>query len=89
MNLNGGCARTEDLEALDGTETAYLLIDSGAGTVTPYGVAYDNSCLLYTSGSLQTPKGYGEAALLRSLSAAFFIIEKSEAVRPACDKSVY
>lgn len=36
MNLNGGCARTEDLEALDGTETAYLLIDSGAGTVTPY-----------------------------------------------------
>lgn len=23
MNLNGGCARTEDLEALDGTETAY------------------------------------------------------------------
>lgn len=27
MNLNGGCARTEDLEALDGTETAYLLID--------------------------------------------------------------
>ena len=46
MNLNGGCARTEDLEALDGTETAYLLIDSGAGTVTPYGVAYDNSMKL-------------------------------------------
>ena len=43
MNLNGGCARTEDLEALDGTETAYLLIDSEAGTVTPYGVVYDTA----------------------------------------------
>ena len=46
MNLNGGCARTEDLEALDGTETAYLLIDSEAGTVTPYGVVYDNGMKL-------------------------------------------
>ena len=46
MNLNGGCARTEDLEALDGTETAYLLIDSEAGTVTPYGVVYDNGTKL-------------------------------------------
>ena len=46
MNLNGGCARTEDLEALDGTETAYLLIDSEAGTVTPYGVVYDNGMQL-------------------------------------------
>ena len=46
MNLNGGCARTEDLEALEGTETAYLLIDSEAGTVTPYGVVYDNGMKL-------------------------------------------
>ncbi|MEY8575387.1 antirestriction protein ArdA [Oscillospiraceae bacterium 21-37] len=42
MNLNGGCARTEELENLDGEETARLLIDSGAGVVTPYGVVYDN-----------------------------------------------
>ena len=42
MNLNGGCARTEELENLDGEETARLLIDSGAGGVTPYGVVYDN-----------------------------------------------
>ncbi len=39
MNLNGGCA---SMENLDGTETALLLIESGAGVVTPYGVVYDN-----------------------------------------------
>ena len=42
MNLNGGCAHTEELKNLDGEETARLLIDSGAGVVTPYGVVYDN-----------------------------------------------
>lgn len=36
MNLNGGSASMEELENLDGVETALLLIDSGAGTVTPY-----------------------------------------------------
>ena len=46
MNLNGGCASTEELEALDGYETALLLIDSGAGVVTPYGVVYDNGMKL-------------------------------------------
>jgi len=39
MNRNGGCASRKDLENLDGHETALLLIDSGAGVVTPYGVA--------------------------------------------------
>lgn len=42
MNLNGGHAKIEDLNALDGEETARLLIDSGAGVITPYGVVYDN-----------------------------------------------
>lgn len=42
MNLNGGCAGTEELENLDGEETALLLIDGGGGVVTPYGVVYDN-----------------------------------------------
>ena len=42
MNLNGGSASVEELENLDGVETALLLIDSGVGTVTPYGVVYDN-----------------------------------------------
>ena len=46
MNLHGGCASTQELEDLDGAETARLLIDSGAGEVTPYGVVYDNGMKL-------------------------------------------
>ena len=42
MNLNGGCASTEEPENLNGEEMAYLLINDGAGVVTPYGVVYDN-----------------------------------------------
>ena len=42
MNLHGGCATITELEALDGEETARRLIESGSGTVTPYGVIYDN-----------------------------------------------
>ena len=32
----------EELDNLDGTETALLLIESGDGVITPYGVVYDN-----------------------------------------------
>ena len=46
MNINGGCARKEELEDLDGIETALLLIEGGGGTVTPYGVVYDNGMKL-------------------------------------------
>ena len=46
MNLHGGCASTQALEGLDGAETARLLIDSGTGEVTPYGVVYDNGMKL-------------------------------------------
>ena len=46
MNMYGGCASTQELEDLDGAETARLLIDSGAGEVTPYGVVYDNGMKL-------------------------------------------
>ena len=42
MNLHGGCAKTAELDALDGEGTARQLIESGSGTVTPYGVVYDN-----------------------------------------------
>lgn len=49
MKLNGGCALMEELENLDGEETARLLIDSGEGVVTSYGVAYDNGMKLETS----------------------------------------
>ena len=38
MNLHGGCAKTEELDALDGEETARQLIENGGGTITPYGV---------------------------------------------------
>ena len=46
MNTHGGCASIQELEALDGTETAILLIDGGGGTVTRYGVVYDNGMKL-------------------------------------------
>ncbi len=46
MNLHGGCAKTEKLDALDGEETARRLIENGNGAVTPYGVVYDNGMKL-------------------------------------------
>ena len=46
MNLHGGSAKTEELDALDGEETARRLIESGGGTITPYGVVYDNGMKL-------------------------------------------
>ena len=46
MNLHGGCAKTEELNALDGEETAQRLIENGGGTITPYGVVYDNGMKL-------------------------------------------
>lgn len=36
----------EELENLDGEETAHLLIDGGGGVITPYGVVYDNGMML-------------------------------------------
>lgn len=46
MNLHGGSAKTENLENLDGEETARLLIADNPATVTPYGVVYDNGMKL-------------------------------------------
>ena len=46
MNTHGGCASVQELEDLDGEETALLLIDGGGGTVTRYGVVYDNGMKL-------------------------------------------
>ena len=46
MNLHGGSASVDELNALDGEETARQLIESGGGTITPYGVAYDNGMKL-------------------------------------------
>lgn len=46
LNTHGGCASTEELEQLDGTETAILLIEDNEGTITRYGVVYDNGMQL-------------------------------------------
>ena len=46
MNLHGGSALVDELNALDGEEIARQLIESGSGTVTPYGVVYDNGMKL-------------------------------------------
>ena len=46
MNLHGGSASVDELKALDGKETARQLIESGSGTITPYGVVYDNGMKL-------------------------------------------
>ena len=35
MNLNGGSVRMEELENLDGAETAFLLIDAAAKPSPP------------------------------------------------------
>lgn len=49
MNTHGGCASVQELEDLDAEETAILLIDGGGGTVTRYGVVYDNGMKLEQS----------------------------------------
>ena len=46
QNLHGGSASVDELNALDGKKTARQLIESGSGTVTPYGVVYDNGMKL-------------------------------------------
>ena len=46
MNLHGGCATVAELEVLDGEGTARQLIEGSSGTVTPYGVVYDNGMQL-------------------------------------------
>lgn len=46
LNVIGGSASREELENVDGYETALLLIGDGDGTITPYGVIYDNGMQL-------------------------------------------
>ena len=45
LTLNGGATR-EEMESLDGYETALLLINEHPGIITPYGVFYDNGMQL-------------------------------------------
>mgnify|MGYP001515695569 FL=1 len=46
MNLHGGSASVDELNALDDTGISRQLIENGGGTVTPYGVVYDNGMKL-------------------------------------------
>lgn len=46
MTLNGGSMPMEQFQAVDGRKEALQLIQGGGGTVTPYGVAYDNGMVL-------------------------------------------
>ncbi len=46
MNLHGGSASVDELSTLDGKGTARQLIENGGGTITPYGVVYDNGMRL-------------------------------------------
>ena len=46
MNLHGGSASVDELNALDDKGIARQLIESDSGTVTPYGVVYDNGMKL-------------------------------------------
>ena len=58
MNLHGGSARVDELEALDGEKTARMLIENGSGTITPYGVVYDNGMKLDQAYDGQFFPGY-------------------------------
>ena len=46
MNLHGGSASVDEMNKLDGKGTARQLIENGGGTITPYGVVYDNGMKL-------------------------------------------
>ena len=46
MNLHGGSASVDELDKLDVEETARQPIENGGGTITPYGVVYDNGMKL-------------------------------------------
>ena len=46
MNLHGGSASVDELNVLDGKKTERQLIENGGGTITPYGVVYDNGMKL-------------------------------------------
>ena len=46
MNLHGGSASVDELNKLDGEETARRLIENGSGKITPYGVVYDSGMKL-------------------------------------------
>lgn len=77
MNTHDGCASVEELDNLDGEETAILLIEDNEGTITRYGVVYDNGIMQHLQSCL-----YGTGAVCfpsEKLHCPFFICSaKSE-----------
>ncbi len=46
MNIHGGACSAEEWQQVNGTALAQELIKSGKGTITPYGMLYDNGMVL-------------------------------------------
>ena len=89
MNLHDGCASSEELADLDGYETAMLLIDSGGGKVTPYGVVYDNGmelCQLYKGYSF--PAYFYDDCPLVMCAASRQSGERAYLELPASDRQI-
>ena len=57
LDMNDGAATQEELDNVDGYETALLLIESGEGTITPYGVVYGNGMQLRAAFSFLSGAG--------------------------------
>lgn len=55
MTLSGGAMPMDQYQAVDGRKAALQLLQGGNGTVTPFGVAYDNGMELkpVSNGSRQ------------------------------------
>ena len=89
MNLQGAVYK-EELDALDGYETALLLIDSGAGVVTPYGVVYDNGILLSPvyDGRSFPPFWYDRKCMMEAAITADNREEPVDMVLPMPDKQL-
>lgn len=65
LTTHGGCAVKSEWESVDGQETALLLLSGGNGTVTPYGVVFDNGMRLEQryDGHRLPPEPMGDALL--------------------------
>lgn len=73
LTTHGGCAVKSEWESVDGKETALLLLSGGNGTVTPYGVVFDNGMRLEQryDGHRLPPEPMGDALLeIAAISAA-------------------
>ena len=71
LAINGGSMPLEEFRKVDGLSVALDLLQSGAGTITPYGVVYDNGMKLepcYNGGPFPM-YGYGAPQIALELRA--------------------